>query len=69
MHQAFTNPICSKQRIDLTQFAFSDLGLAGCIEHVWRDTIVYLDNNDPIVIGRAYGRVSRHLLHEELLRR
>ncbi|XP_062091073.1 lycopene epsilon cyclase, chloroplastic [Humulus lupulus] len=48
---------------------FKDLGLAGCIEHVWPDTIVYLDNNDPILIGRAYGRVSRHLLHEELLRR
>nr|ACF21783.1 lycopene epsilon-cyclase [Gentiana lutea]BAA88845.1 Lycopene epsilon cyclase [Gentiana lutea] len=48
---------------------FKDLGLAGCIEHVWRDTIVYLDNNDPISIGRAYGRVSRHLLHEELLKR
>ncbi|PSS36417.1 Lycopene epsilon cyclase [Actinidia chinensis var. chinensis] len=41
----------------------------GCIEHVWRDTIVYLDDNDPILIGRAYGRVSRHLLHEELLKR
>ncbi|XP_057498194.1 lycopene epsilon cyclase, chloroplastic-like [Actinidia eriantha] len=48
---------------------FRDLGLAGCIEHVWRDTIVYLDDNDPILIGRAYGRVSRHLLHEELLKR
>ncbi|XP_071911140.1 lycopene epsilon cyclase, chloroplastic-like isoform X1 [Coffea arabica] len=48
---------------------FKDLGLAGCIEHVWRDTVVYLDDNDPIFIGRAYGRVSRHLLHEELLRR
>ncbi|CAL9071737.1 unnamed protein product [Musa textilis] len=48
---------------------FKDLGLESCIEHVWRDTIVYLDSNDPILIGRAYGRVSRHLLHEELLRR
>ncbi|XP_052200211.1 lycopene epsilon cyclase, chloroplastic [Diospyros lotus] len=48
---------------------FRDLGLERCIEHVWRDTIVYLDDNDPILIGRAYGRVSRHLLHEELLRR
>lgn len=48
---------------------FKDLGLEGCIEHVWQDTIVYLDNNDPILIGRAYGRVSRHLLHAELLRR
>ncbi|KAL0426843.1 UNVERIFIED_CONTAM: Lycopene epsilon cyclase, chloroplastic [Sesamum latifolium] len=46
-----------------------DLGLERCIEHVWRDTIVYLDDNDPIFIGRAYGRVSRHLLHEELLKR
>lgn len=45
------------------------LGLEGCIEHVWRDTIVYLDDTDPILIGRAYGRVSRHLLHEELLKR
>ncbi|XVE70630.1 hypothetical protein DITRI_Ditri10aG0086600 [Diplodiscus trichospermus] len=48
---------------------FKDLGLEGCIEHVWRDTIVYLDDDKPIMIGRAYGRVSRHLLHEELLRR
>ncbi|RYR67527.1 hypothetical protein Ahy_A03g013931 isoform A [Arachis hypogaea] len=48
---------------------FKDLGLGGCIEHVWKDTIVYLDNKDPIFIGRSYGRVSRHLLHEELLRR
>ncbi|XP_044464195.1 lycopene epsilon cyclase, chloroplastic [Mangifera indica] len=48
---------------------FKDLGLERCIEHVWRDTIVYLDDGDPILIGRAYGRVSRHLLHEELLRR
>ncbi|CAI9759066.1 unnamed protein product [Fraxinus pennsylvanica] len=48
---------------------FKDLGLERCIEHVWRDTIVYLDDDDPIFIGRAYGRVSRHLLHEELLKR
>ncbi|KAF7837934.1 lycopene epsilon cyclase, chloroplastic [Senna tora] len=48
---------------------FKGLGLEGCIEHVWQDTIVYLDDKDPILIGRAYGRVSRHLLHEELLRR
>ncbi|KAK9102519.1 hypothetical protein Sjap_019773 [Stephania japonica] len=48
---------------------FRDLGLEQCIEHVWPDTIVYLDSDEPIMIGRAYGRVSRHLLHEELLRR
>ncbi|XP_042062298.1 lycopene epsilon cyclase, chloroplastic-like [Salvia splendens] len=47
---------------------FKDLGLECCIEHVWRDTIVYLDDN-RIYIGCAYGRVSRHLLHEELLKR
>ncbi|XP_074578739.1 lycopene epsilon cyclase, chloroplastic [Curcuma longa] len=48
---------------------FKDLGLESCIEHVWRDTIVYLDSNEPIFIGRPYGRVSRYLLHEALLRR
>ncbi|XP_010049451.2 lycopene epsilon cyclase, chloroplastic [Eucalyptus grandis] len=48
---------------------FKDLGLANCIEHVWKDTIIYLDDSEPILIGRAYGRVSRHLLHEELLDR
>lgn len=47
-----------------------DLGLEGCIEHVWRDTVVYLDDkSDPIMIGRAYGRVSRYSLHEELVKR
>ncbi|GKF56429.1 hypothetical protein Tco_0166769, partial [Tanacetum coccineum] len=47
---------------------FIGLGLEGCIEHIWRDTLVYLDDNHLILIGRAYGRVSRDLLHEELLR-
>ncbi|KAI4344541.1 hypothetical protein L6164_011756 [Bauhinia variegata] len=41
---------------------FKGLGFEGCIEHVWQDTIVYLDDKDPILIGRAYGRVSRHRL-------
>ncbi|KAF6136050.1 hypothetical protein GIB67_000454 [Kingdonia uniflora] len=50
-------------------FCEENLGLGGCIEHVWQDSIVYLDSDNPITIGRAYGRVSRHLLHEELLRR
>ncbi|KAI3943214.1 hypothetical protein MKX01_027512 [Papaver californicum] len=48
---------------------FQDLGLEGCIEHVWKDTIVYLDSDKPIRIGRAYGRVDRQLLYEELLKR
>ncbi|XP_068636219.1 lycopene epsilon cyclase, chloroplastic-like, partial [Aristolochia californica] len=46
---------------------FKDLGLEVCIKHVWQDTIVYLDTDNPVVIGRAYGLVSRHLLHEELI--
>lgn len=50
-------------------FNFADLGLEGCIEHVWPDTVIYLDDKDPVLIGRAYGRVSRHLLHEELLKK
>ncbi|KAJ3671142.1 hypothetical protein LUZ60_008568 [Juncus effusus] len=48
---------------------FKELGLGKCIEHVWKDTIVYLDSDKPIFIGRAYGRVHRDLLHEELLKR
>ncbi|CAJ2638069.1 lycopene epsilon cyclase, chloroplastic [Trifolium pratense] len=48
---------------------FKGLGLEGCIENVWKDTVVYIDNKEPILVGRSYGRVSRHLLHEELLRR
>lgn len=48
---------------------FKALGLEGCIEQVWRDTIVYIDDDNPILIGRSYGRVSRHLLHEELVKR
>lgn len=47
---------------------FRDIGLAHCIEHCWRDTAVYLDNK-PVMIGRAYGRVSRDLLRNELLER
>ncbi|KAF3324532.1 lycopene epsilon cyclase [Carex littledalei] len=48
---------------------FKDLGLESCIEHVWKDTIVYLDSDKPIFIGRAYGRVHRDFLHEELVKR
>ncbi|KAJ4768324.1 Lycopene epsilon cyclase [Rhynchospora pubera] len=48
---------------------FKDLGLESCIEHVWKDSIVYLDSDKPILIGRAYGRVDRDILHEELVKR
>ena len=51
------------------KLSISALGLEGCIEQVWRDTIVYIDDDNPISIGRSYGRVSRHLLHEELVKR
>ncbi|KAE8722019.1 Lycopene epsilon cyclase [Hibiscus syriacus] len=37
---------------------FKDLGLERCIDNVWRDAIVYLDDDKPIMIGRAYGRVE-----------
>jgi len=50
-------------------FSTSALGLEGCIEQVWRDTVVYIDDDNPVFIGRPYGRVSRHLLHEELVKR
>ncbi len=50
-------------------YCFSALGLENCIEQTWRDSCMYLDGDTPLTIGRAYGRVSRHLLREELLRR
>jgi lycopene epsilon-cyclase len=43
--------------------------IESCIEHVGKDSIVYLDSDKPIMIDRAYGRVHRNLLHEELLKR
>ncbi|XP_047257598.1 lycopene epsilon cyclase, chloroplastic-like [Capsicum annuum] len=48
---------------------FKELWLQACIEHFWKDTIVYLDDADPILIGHAHGRVSLYLLHEELLKK
>lgn len=30
---------------------------------------MYFDSDTPLLIGRAYGRVDRHLLREELLKR
>ncbi len=50
-------------------YCFSALGLENCIEQTWRDSCMYLDGDTPLTIGRSYGRVSRHLLREELLRR
>ena len=45
------------------------MGLADCIEHKWRDAAIYVAGDEPVMVGRAYGRVSRHLLREELLKR
>ncbi|BBN16385.1 lycopene beta-cyclase [Marchantia polymorpha subsp. ruderalis] len=48
---------------------FAALGLENCIEQIWRDSAMYFESDTPLLIGRAYGRVDRHLLHEELLKR
>lgn len=48
---------------------FAALGLEDCIEQTWKDSAMYIEEDSPIMIGRAYGRVSRTLLREELLRR
>jgi hypothetical protein len=45
------------------------LGLEDCIEQTWRDSAMYIEGDSPIMIGRAYGRVSRTLLRDELVRR
>lgn len=48
---------------------FDALGLENCIEQTWRDSAMYIEGGSPIMIGRAYGRVSRTLLREELMKR
>lgn len=48
---------------------FAALGLEDCIEQTWRDSAMYIEGDSPIMIGRAYGRVSRTLLRDELVRR
>ncbi|KAL2610837.1 hypothetical protein R1flu_022529 [Riccia fluitans] len=48
---------------------FAALGLENCIEQTWKDSAMYFESDTPLLIGRAYGRVDRHLLHEELLKR
>ncbi|KAI3919190.1 hypothetical protein MKX01_018829 [Papaver californicum] len=45
--------------------SLQDLVIIGC----GPDTIVYLDTDEPIRNGCAYGRVSRQLIYEELLKR
>ncbi|EFJ24566.1 hypothetical protein SELMODRAFT_101391 [Selaginella moellendorffii] len=51
------------------QDEFDALGLESCIEHTWKDTAMYFTDNDCLLLGRAYGRVGRDQLREELLRR
>ncbi|CAI5519438.1 unnamed protein product [Closterium sp. Naga37s-1] len=48
---------------------FKAIGLDHCIDQVWTDTILYTDSDVPITTGRAYGRVERSRLHNELVLR
>ncbi|CAI5475812.1 unnamed protein product [Closterium sp. Yama58-4] len=48
---------------------FKAIGLEHCIDQVWTDTILYTDSDVPITTGRAYGRVERSRLHNELVLR
>ncbi|CAM6125607.1 unnamed protein product [Calypogeia fissa] len=48
---------------------FAALGLENCIGQTWKDSAMYFESDTPLLIGRAYGRVDRHLLREELLKR
>ena len=45
------------------------IGLDHCLDHVWRDTILYTESDTPITTGRPYGRADRRLLRDELLAR
>eukprot|EP00897_Mesotaenium_endlicherianum_P000328 jgi/Mesen1/10296/ME000079S09720 len=48
---------------------FKAIGLEHCIEQIYTDAAIYLESDVPILVGRAYGRVGRHLLRGELLSR
>lgn len=48
---------------------FAAIGYEHCIEQRYRDTAIYLETDAPVMVGRAYGRVGRDLLRNELLKR
>eukprot|EP00850_Spirogloea_muscicola_P016434 SM000133S26800 [mRNA] locus=s133:113277:117083:- [translate_table: standard] len=48
---------------------FQAIGLEDCLEQTWRDTAIYIDHDEPTLVGRPYGRVGRHLLLQKLLQR
>jgi lycopene epsilon-cyclase len=48
---------------------FADLGLEKCLDFVWKDAICYFREGKEVRVGRAYGRVCRRRLREELLQR
>jgi lycopene epsilon-cyclase len=48
---------------------FSELGLEKCLDFVWKDAICYFREGKEVRVGRAYGRVCRRRLREELLQR
>lgn len=50
-------------------FALAEIGLRHCIDIAWPDAALYLESDTPVLVGRAYGRVSRELLRAELLNR
>ena len=48
---------------------FASLGLEDCLERVWPDTACYFASDDPVRMGRPYGKVDRAKLRAELIRR
>lgn len=48
---------------------FAAIGYEHCIEQRYQDTAIFLETDKPVMVGRAYGRVGRDLLRDELLKR
>ena len=48
---------------------FAELGLERSLDFIWKDAICYFRESKEVRVGRAYGRVCRRRLREELLKR
>eukprot|EP00898_Chlorokybus_atmophyticus_P008220 jgi/Chlat1/839/Chrsp104S01183 len=48
---------------------FQALGLEHTVDQVWQQTECYFNSDQPVRVDRAYARVSRERLRQELLRR
>ena len=48
---------------------FSELGLEHVLDYTWKDAICYFREGKEVRVGRAYGRVCRRRLRDELLKR